>query len=483
MVNSALIFLSAASLQCVSASLNFQFTPNNDAHLMKRDDFNSDFTSGSTAAPIIELYFGSEKQKIPIILDTGSYTPFLQSKKVSEDKGFDYEKSSSYHSLDKDFSVAYADSTSYTGNWSYDNVANTEDGKSFNLSFGLVTDAETNGVSSDTNIFGLGFDYSDPTMLDSLKENDVISRKLFSIYSSANDHSLGEISFGAIDSAKYTGDFVSVPLREQSNGYVWWTYMTDLSVGCQSATGDNIYYISFDCGYTTGVTIPSVLKQKLVNNLDAYYESSSQNYVFDCDKATPLTVEVMGHKIEIPASAITKKVKNSDKCVLQNINTGSEKDTVYFGWVFFPYIYPVFDAQNKEILFADPVSDTSDSDIKEVSDTLPSASKAASYSSVSAVTTTKSIDTTSVSTSSTSLDLDSTGVASDSVSTCGNAKAVVTSIAAQLESFVFRAVETGNASNSSASSSAPVSQYEDAGSKLGSTSVLFLLASLFALLI
>lgn len=482
MLNSALIILCLASLQSVHASLNFQFIPNNDAHLMKRDDFNNDFTSGSTAAPIIELYFGSEKQKIPLILDSGSYTPFLQSKDVSEDKGFDYEKSSSYHSLDQDFSVAYADSTKYSGKWSYDNVANTEDGKSFNLTFGLVTEASSNGVSSDTNVFGLGFDYSQPTMLDSLKENNVISRKLFSIYSSANDHSLGEISFGAIDSAKYTGDFVSVPLREKSDGYVWWTYMTDLSAGCQSATGGNIYYISFDCGYTTGVTIPSALKQKIVNNFDAYYESSSQNYVFDCDKATPLTVEVMGHNIEIPVSAITKKVKNSDKCVLQNINTGSETDTVYFGWVFFPYIYGVFDAQNKEILFADPVKDTSDSDIKEVSDTLPSASKAASYSSVSEVTTTKSIATTSVPTSSSSLDLDSTGVASESASSCANAKAIVTSLAAQVESFVFRAVQTGNASNSS-SSAAPVSQYEDSGSKLSNTSIFILLSSLLALLI
>jgi len=468
------------------AALNFQFSPNNKGFLMKRDDFNSDFTSSSTAAPIIELYFGSNKQKIPLMLDSGSFTPFVQSTDVSEDQGFDYEASSSYQDQSDDFNVAYADSTRYKGSWGDDNVSNDKNGDGFNLTFGLVKNASTNGVSSDSNVFGLGFDYNQPTLMDQLKDKNIISRKTFSIYSSANDHSLGQISFGAIDSAKYNGDLVSVPLRDQSNGYVWWTYMTDLSAGCESATGGNIYYISFDCGYTTGVTVPSAVHDKIVNNFDAFYESESQNYVFDCDNASPLVVEVMGHKIEIPASGFTKKVKNSHKCIFQNINKGSEDDTVYFGWVFFPYIYGVFDAENKEILFGKPKTDTSDSNIKEVSNSIPGSTQAASYSSVSNIKTTHSISTKSISTKSSSIELDSTGVTSSGSCTSSVAKAVVSPLKDFQTLSVFKAVSetfSAGSNSSNVSSSAPVANYEDSCGTLSRSGVFLAMLSIFAFLI
>lgn len=479
-----------AYIQNAHAALNFQFNHNNQSHLMKRDDFNSDFEAGSTAAPIIDLYFGSEKQKIPIILDTGSFTPFLQSTDVSKNKGFDYKSSSSYEDKHQDFSVDYADSTSYKGTWSEDDVSNTENGQKFKLNFGLVTNASTQGVSSDTNVFGLGFDYDKPTLIDDLKDNNVISRKTFSIYSSANDHSLGQITFGAIDTEKYTGDLVAVPLRSSGNGYVWWTYLTDLSAGCKSATGGNTYFISFDCGYTTGVTLPSAVHEKLMNNFDAFYESDSQNYVFDCDNATPLEVEVMGHKIEVPTSGFTKKVKNSDKCVLQNINVGSDDNTITFGWVFFPYIYGVFDAENKELLFGKPVTDTSDSHIEDLHDSIPGSTQASLYSSVSDAVTTNSISRTSVQTSSTSIELEGTGVSSQG--SCGNKRlARRFSLAADntptLATHVYEAVsETASAgSNVTANSSTavPVSQYEDSASTFGQTSfILMLFSGIVALL-
>lgn len=230
--------------------------------------------------------------------------------------------------------------------------------------------------------------------------------------------------------------------------------------------------------------MPSTIRDKIANNFDAYYESSSQNYVFDCDKATSLEVEVMGHKIEVPTTAITKKVKGSDKCILQNINVGSDDNTVTFGWVFFPYIYGVFDAENKELLFGEPNTDTSDSDIKDVSDSIPGSTQAASYSSVSDAITTNSISTSSIETSSSSLDIDSIGVSSGG--SCSVTKAISYDFGSPtITPFAKRATSVASTSNgtNNLSSTASISLYQDSASTYRASHVLLFLASVIALFI
>ncbi|CCH46936.1 putative cathepsin [Wickerhamomyces ciferrii] len=419
----SIIILGLLQIHISIASLTFQLKPNNEGHLLRRDNnIDLEFLSQSRSAPIIDLYFGSQGEKIPVMLDTGSYTSFVQSKQVSEKRGYDYTNSSSYENNNKDFSVQYADSTSYKGNWSKDAVSFDKNGDKINLNFGLVTYATTNGVSSDTNVFGLGYNYGEPTLFDQLKEKGLISRKTFSIYSSANDHSLGEIYFGAIDSAKYTGDLVSVPIKPFGNGRLWWSYLTDLEAGCESTTNGNTYFMNFDCGYTTGLTVPEDVHKKLLNNLGAFYEEQSKNYVFDCENASPIQAEVAGHKIEIPSAGFTKKIRNTDQCVLKHIIPGPDKDTITMGWIFFPYIYGVFDAHNDEILFGKPITDTKESNIQELGDSIPNVQKASKYSSVSNAVITNQIAYTSIPTSSVQLDIESTGVTSASTCSTGNRK-------------------------------------------------------------
>lgn len=71
-------------------------------------------------------------------------------------------------------------------------------------------------------VVGVGFDTNEspnespngiyPSVMDNFKNQGIIMRKAFSLYLNAMQDITGAIIFGGIDTAKYTGDLVAMPM-------------------------------------------------------------------------------------------------------------------------------------------------------------------------------------------------------------------------------------------------------------------------------
>lgn len=370
------------------ALLRVPVGPGNDyRRLAKKGYFETDTTLQTYIIPGTDFYFGSQHEKVFVSFDTGSYTTYVQDSSIS-DNGFDGNDSTTLTKLGTSYQVDYADGTSFKGEWVSDDVAfDSEYSHTANLTFGLVTDA-----ADSTNIVGLGYypDSSDPTFIDTIYNDQVISRKVFSVYQdSVSD---GEFTFGGIDTAKFSGDLTAVPVIDAQS---WSVKVFDFYHGCETLTNGNSYQILIDSGSSTGLYLPDDVYYKLINKLEAQYESTLEGYIFDCLKAESLTIDFGGKQIEIPTSSFVQAVTGTDYCTV-NWRLSPE-GAFQLGWTFFDNFYFVFDADNKEILIGEPNKGTTDESIVEVTGDVPSSVQAPSYSQTALVST-NSIDYTTAST-------------------------------------------------------------------------------------
>ncbi|ODQ62499.1 hypothetical protein WICANDRAFT_60555 [Wickerhamomyces anomalus NRRL Y-366-8] len=355
--------------------------------LVKKDAFETDTSVQTYIIPGTDFYFGSEHQKVFVSFDTGSYTSYVQDSSISKN-GFNGNDSTSLISLHKDYSVDYADGTSFKGTWVADNVSfDNENTHTANLTFGLVDDA-----ADSTNIFGLGYypDSPDPTFIDTLFKQEIISKRVFSVYQ--DSLTKGEFTFGGIDTSKFSGDLTAIPVIDAQS---WNVKLFDFYHGCETLTNGNSYPILIDTGSSTGLYLPEDVYNKLINKLEAKYESTLKGYIFDCLKAQSLTLDFGGIQIEIPTSSFVQGVSGTDYCTV-NWRVSSQ-GSFQLGWTFFNNFYFVFDAENKEILIGEPIKNSSDESVVEITGDVPSSVQAASYSQTDIVST-NSIDYTSAST-------------------------------------------------------------------------------------
>lgn len=388
MLNYEILLGIALLLPQTLALLRVPVGPHGDyKRLAKKDSFDVDTSVQTYIIPGTNFYFGSEHEKVFVSFDTGSYTSYVQDSSIS-DNGFDANKSTSLISLDKDYSVNYADGTSFKGTWVMDDVSFDEDNThTANFTFGLVDDA-----ADSTNIFGLGYypDSPDATFIDTLYKQEIISKRIFSVYQ--NTISDGEFTFGGIDTAKFTGDLTAIPVIDSQS---WNVKLFDLFHGCETLTNGNTYPLLIDTGSSTGLYLPEAIYNKLINKLEAQYESKLEGYIFDCLKAESLTLDFGGIQVEIPTSSFVQGVTGTDYCTV-NWRVSSQS-SFQLGWTFFSNFYFVFDADNKEVLIGEPVRNAEGSSPVEVSDSVPSSVQASSYSQTD-IASTNSIDYTTAST-------------------------------------------------------------------------------------
>ncbi len=71
---------------------------------------------------------------------------------------------------------------------------------------------------------GVGYDTNEasdnvyPTIMDNLKSNGVTNRKAYSLYLNDLQANTGAIIFGGVDTTKYTGELVALPLQVSVRG-------------------------------------------------------------------------------------------------------------------------------------------------------------------------------------------------------------------------------------------------------------------------
>ncbi|KAI8062712.1 aspartic peptidase domain-containing protein [Gongronella butleri] len=213
-----------------------------DKHLAKRQDSSNGYRAplynDQGSQYLINVGIGSPSQSFNVTLDTGSADLWVPS--VSCDRrscpfgGFDSSKSSTFSNLQQPFSIQYGIG-SVNGTYVTDTV--TVAGASVsNQQFGLATYTKDiltvpqGGLRPDAVVANgiLGMGYPQLTAATSsggqaylpfvfnLAQQQVISQAIFSIYlGSVTDQGwVGEIIFGGIDSSKFQGDLVYLPVAQ-----------------------------------------------------------------------------------------------------------------------------------------------------------------------------------------------------------------------------------------------------------------------------
>lgn len=302
----------------------------------------------------------------------------------------------------KAFSISYADGTDANGIWGTDDVR-FGDITVKDLSFAIA-----NETSSNVGVLGIGLSGLETTYSNQnggnyqyenlplkLKSQGTIEKAAYSVYLGEKDAKAGSILFGAVDSAKYTGDLQTVQIVNtmKNFGYseaikleIIVSGLTFNDSGSEIDISSNDHTAVLDTGSTYSY-FPSSLLKVVGETLNGQYSSSLGAYIVDCvdDDSYYFTIDFSGAKIQVPLSNLVTQY-SSNKCFLSILPQTGE-DYILFGDNVLRSAYLVYDLEDFEISLAQ-VKYTSDEDIKTISSSVPNAKNAPGYSSTAISTST-----------------------------------------------------------------------------------------------
>ena len=296
------------------------------------------------------------------------------------------------------FSINYADGTHARGFWGTDDV-----------SFGNVTVrglsfAVSNDTSSDIGVLGIGLlglettyssqyggNYQYENLPLKLKNQGTINKALYSVYLGEEDSRTGSILFGAVDSAKYSGDLQTVKIVNSAINYgysepirieviVNGITLNDSNTEIQIASND--YTAVLDTGSTYSY-FPRSLLTSLGESLNGQFSSSLGAYIVDCiddDDDSYVAIDFSGFKINVPLRSLIQRY-SYNQCFLSVLQQ-SGSDYILFGDNVLRSAYLVYDLDDFEISIAQ-ARYTTEEDISVISSSVPNAIQAPGYSSTS----------------------------------------------------------------------------------------------------
>ena len=200
--------------------------------------------------------------------------------------------------------IQYADGTGAQGDYITDNFAiggATVKALEMGLAYNVTLDTglmgigyDTNEASTDSSTETTPFQY--PSIIDTMVSQGLISSKAYSLYLDDLEASTGSIIFGGLDSDKFHGNLLELPIipTTLSNGTKAYSAfsvdMTGFSLTGQQGNTTSFTTSAFqasailDSG-TTLTYVPDTLANNLYNLLNAYQDGNGNVYV-DCNLRT-----------------------------------------------------------------------------------------------------------------------------------------------------------------------------------------------------
>lgn len=300
----------------------------------------------------VQVLYGSSKKPLYMLLDTGAGTSWVMGSNCKSEActihdTFGKEDSKTLVTTNEEFALAYG-TGQVSGHLAHDAVSVA--GMNFEFQFGL---AET--TSTDFNHFPfdgiLGLAMSKgrtDNFLQELKENKLLKSNIFSVSLGryADGVNVGQVTFGGIDSSKYTGDISYTALSKQNGD--WSIPMEDMGYDDKVAQlADKAAYIDTGTSFMFGNPTDVAAVHKLIPG------SSTEDYIsynVPCDsKALTLTFSGVTYKIQ-PNDWIVRY----DGGICKSNIFGNEvvKGSWLVGDVFLKNVYTVFDVDKRRIGFA-----------------------------------------------------------------------------------------------------------------------------------
>ncbi|RDW82581.1 hypothetical protein BP6252_03693 [Coleophoma cylindrospora] len=355
------------------------------------------------------LYFanisvGTPAQALQVQIDTGSSDVWVPSSTsqicldgaTSTSNGctggsFDASKSSSFFDVEPNgFNISYVDGTGSTGDYFQDTFS--IGGSTIkNFQMGLALDS-TIGVG----IMGIGYNTSEantqtgngtiyPNLPEALVNAGLIKTNAYSLWLDDLQSSTGSVLFGGIDTDKFTGSLVSIPVYPSTRGGVTTSFTVAFtSLGATSSSGSDQFTAPtyaeaaiLDSG-TTITLLPNDVAQVVFEELGAQVDEQLGAVVVPCSLANNTGTLNYGFggpggpTIKVPMSQLVLPLTSSSgrqptfsdgtaACQLGIQAAGNLP--VLFGDTFLRSAYVVYDLINNRIAIAQTNFDSTGSNI------------------------------------------------------------------------------------------------------------------------
>lgn len=360
----------------------------------------------------IEVELGTPGQRFVLAIDTGSSDmwvpdatnphcattkkhPTKQSQTCEEFGMFDRKKSSTFSSNNSEFQIQYGDGAEAKGIWATDTLS-IQNHTIKNMFFGLNT------VSNETSgMLGIGYDTNEstnnayPNLPLRLAQDNITNTPAYSLWLNDPDSGEGNLLFGGVDHAKYSGNLTKVPVLRKGVKPPQHLLVAIQSVkmdfnGKTTEMLDDAYGALLDSG-TTNMVFPEPIAQSIYQRLNASHEPTEGAYVTRCNINGSLEFNFSGATILVKFNQILRPLYRDDRQVFFDngepaCTIGIEHmkgSSVILGDTFLQAAYVVYDLQNHEVALAQCVFNATESDIEVITNTIPSATQASAYSSTS----------------------------------------------------------------------------------------------------
>ena len=305
------------------------------------------------------------------------------------------------------FNITYAGpGDSDAGDWSSDTITVGGSPSIKGQTIGVVL----NGFDQH-GVMGIGYDTNEavdpqatngvyPSALDQMKTQGIINRRAYSLYLNEYSANTGAVIFGGIDTTKYKGELVGLPLQLGPQGLQSEFYVTLTSVSFTDSTGAVTQLTGSD--FAQSALLDSGTSATLINN--EVYEALAQgfgavdigngNSLVPCDFAkSNATITYQfggpdGPKVTVPISQVIGN-ELYDSSGYTDASGGCDfgfgppiDGVVILGDTFLRSAYAVFDIDNNQAAIAQAVYSVSSSSVVAIptGTTLPMVSSTATAS-------------------------------------------------------------------------------------------------------
>ncbi|KAF1817054.1 acid protease, partial [Eremomyces bilateralis CBS 781.70] len=369
---------------------------------------------------------GSPPQEFSLQLDTGSsdiWLPWERSTQCLKNNActngaYDPGSSTSYKNIARgDFEIAYVDGTEIAGDYITDVFA-IGDATVKNMTMGVATQATVNCASCPfQGIVGVGYPAGEsiahtdgpesiyPNLINQLKNQGYISSLAYSLWLNDLESEMGEILFGAVDTNKYSGKLVSLPVQPESEfsaGSRMSHSLTSFNVVLDNlnvANGNDVIQYSqkdmaipviLDSG-TTLTYLPDPIARDIAKGVGATTDpdyglvvpcslrdsNATLNFGFGNPGGPVIRAEISQFVLPFPDGYPAPRFRSGVAACNWGL-LGSGSDPNLFGDTFLRSAYVVYDLEHNQVAIAQTVFNVTDSNVVEIVSGIPDVTSTAS---------------------------------------------------------------------------------------------------------
>lgn len=357
--------------------------------LRKRDGTVTASLTNEETLYFMTVSIGTPSQELKLHIDTGSSDLWVNSGESSLCRSagdacggagtYSANSSSTYQYVNSDFNITYVDGTGAEGDYAADKVSFA----------GISLQPQIFGIGYDSTsqegVLGIGYPINEaavkagfesyPNVPENMVNSGIIKTNAYSLWLDDIDASTGQIVFGGVNTAKFSGELATLPIIPQGDVYAEFvialtaigmdgnagSLASDQNIGALLDSGSSLMYL------------PQDVANKIYNELGATYQSDSGFAVVDCglanqDKTVDFTFS--SPTISVPMSELV--IPNGNECIL---GIGISSGTAILGDTFIRSAYIVYDLSNNEISIAQTDFTSTSDNVVEIGkgDAVPSA--------------------------------------------------------------------------------------------------------------